>query len=280
MDDTRAFGVWRVEWTWTPDLAAELEYLGYGMLWIGGSKDSDLRVAEELLAATETVTVATGIVNVWTTDAEVVAQSFHRLDQRFPGRFVLGVGAGHRESAQGYNKPYTAVNEYLDRLDAGGVPAGRRVLAALGEKMLRLAATRASGAHPYLTTPAHTARAREIMGPGPFLAPEQKVVLSADPDAARSIGRPIVSEPYLNRVNYVNNLKTLGYTDQDVLDGGSDRLIDDLVLHGDAAAVSALLAKHHDAGADHVAVQLLSQSGPAPIDRYRELAQGLGLRVP
>lgn len=279
MDDKSAFGVWRVEWTWTPELAAELEALGYGILWIGGSKDSDLRVAEELLAATETVTIATGIVNVWTTDAEVVARSFHRLDDRFPGRFVLGVGAGHRESAQGYNKPYTAVNHYLDRLDADGVPADRRVLAALGDKMLRLAATRASGAHPYLTTPAHTARAREVMGPDAFLAPEQKVVLSADPDTARSIGRPIVSEPYLQRVNYVNNLKALGYSDQDVVDGGSDRLIDDLVVHGDAAAVSAQLAGHHKAGADHVAVQLLSPSGPAPIGEYRELARALGLQV-
>src|SRR3954470_14244404 len=127
MDDEKAFGVWRVEWTWTPDLAAELEDLGYGILWIGGSKDSDLRVAEELLAATKTVRIATGIVNVWTTDADVVARSFHRLDERFPGRFVLGFGAGHRESAEGYNKPYTAVNEYLDRLDANDVPAERRV---------------------------------------------------------------------------------------------------------------------------------------------------------
>jgi probable F420-dependent oxidoreductase len=278
MTNAKSLGVWRVEQGWTPDLAAGLEGAGYDILWIGGSRDSDLHVAEELLAATEAVTVATGIVNVWSTDPELVARSFHRLEERFPGRFLLGVGAGHRESFEDrYAKPYTAVSEYLDRLDALDVPADRRVLAALGDRMIQLAATRARGAHPYLTTPAHTAHARELMGPGAFLAPEHKVVLDADAETARSIGRPVVDEPYLHRSNYLNSFKRMGYSDDDLVVGGSDRLIDDLVIHGTAADVATRLAEHHARGADHVAVQLLPRPGRAPLDEYRELAQALEL---
>jgi len=218
------YGVWRVEGAWTPELAAGLEEAGYGILWIGGSTDSDLRVAEQLLAVTEAVSVATGILNVWSTDADVVARSFHRLEERFPGRFLLGVGSGHQESFQDrYAKPYTAVTQYLDRLDANQVPPDLRVLAALGDRMLLRAATRGWGAHRYLTTPAHTAHARELIGADAFLAPEHKVVLSADPETARSIGRPMVVEPYLHRRNYLNILKSLGYSDQDLSGGGSDR---------------------------------------------------------
>jgi probable F420-dependent oxidoreductase len=277
MEQNKTFGTWQVEKAWTPDLAAGLEEAGYRILWIGGSVDSDLRVAEELLAATETVTVATGILNVWGTDSGVVARSFHRLEERFPGRFLLGIGAGHPSSSDRYAKPYTAVNEYLDRLDANGVPADRRVLAALGDRMIGLAATRARGAHPYLTTPAHTAHARELLGAEPFLAPEQKVVLHADPQAARSIGRPLVAEPYLQRANYLNSFKRMGYSDEDLIDGGSDRLIDDIVLHGTAADVATRLAGHHSSGADHVALQVRARSGHDLIDEYRELAQSLDL---
>jgi probable F420-dependent oxidoreductase len=278
MTDAKTYGVWRVEGKWTPDLAVGLEGAGYSILWIGGSRDSDLQVAEDLLTATEAVTVATGIVNVWSTDPEVVARSFHRLEERFPGRFLLGVGAGHRESFQDrYAKPYTAVSDYLDLLDAHEVPGDRRVLAALGDRMIQLAATRARGAHPYLTTPAHTAHARELMGPDAFLAPEHKVVLDAHPETARSIGRPVVDEPYLHRSNYLNSFKRMGYSDDDLVDGGSDRLIDDLVLHGTAADVATRLAEHHGRGADHVAVQLLPRPGHAPLDEYRELASALEL---
>jgi probable F420-dependent oxidoreductase len=273
----KSFGVWQVEEAWSPELAAELEAAGYAILWIGGSSDSDLRVAEKLLAVTEAVTVATGIVNVWNTDAGVVARSFHRLEERFPGRFLLGVGSGHRESFQDrYSKPYTAVNDYLDRLDALHVPAERRVLAALGDRMLQLAGTRACGAHPYLTTPAHTAHARELLGASPFLAPEHKVVLSVDPETARRIGRPAVAEPYLHLANYLKSFAAMGYSDQDVADGGSDRLIDAMVLYGTAADVATRLAEHYARGADHVAVNLLPRPGRAPVDDYRELALALG----
>jgi probable F420-dependent oxidoreductase len=277
-DQLLRFGVWKVENTWSPTLAKQLESLGYGTLWIGGSKDSELLVAEELLRATSTVVVATGIINVWSTDPDVVGQAFHRLEERYPGRFLLGIGAGHRESNQAvYEKPYAAVTQYLDRLDAAAVPQERRVLAALGNDMVRLSGRRALGAHPYLTTPSHTKRARDLLGLIPLLAPEQKVVLGSDPQTTRSVARPAVDDPYLQRLNYRKNLVTLGYAEHEVLDGGSDRLIDDLVLQGAPIEVAELLGGHHSAGADHVAIQLLAGAGQPSIESYRDLAQALGI---
>lgn len=277
-DQLQRYGVWKVEKTWTPALAKELEALGYGALWIGGSKDSELLVAEELLEATSTIVVATGIINVWSTDPDAVGKAFHRLDQRFPGRFLLGVGAGHRESNETvYEKPYAAVKHYLDRLDAADVPRQRRVLAALGNDMVRLAGRRSVGAHPYLTTPSHTRRARELLGPGPVLAPEQKVVLGSDPQTTRSIARPAVDDPYLQRLNYRKNLLTLGYAESELLDGGSDRLIDELVLQGSPDQVAELLGGHSAAGANHVAIQLLAGTGQPSVESYRDLARALGL---
>ncbi|SEO56954.1 probable F420-dependent oxidoreductase, MSMEG_4141 family [Trujillonella endophytica] len=275
----RSWGIWRVERDWTPESAAELEALGFDTLWIGGSRDNALRTAELLLAATRYLTVATGILNVWSTDADAVARSFHRLDERFPGRFLLGVGSGHREAFQDtYTRPYTAVSRYLDRLDAHDVPPERRILAALGDRMVGLAAARSRGAHPYLVTPAHTAHARELLGPAVYLAPEQKVVLDRDPVTARSIGRPVVAEPYLRLANYRNSLRTLGYTDAQMDHGGSDSLIDDLVVHGEPDTVRARLEAHVEHGADHVAVQLLMHPGRDPLEEFRELAAVLDLR--
>lgn len=161
--------------------------------------------------------------------------------------------------------------EYLDVLDAAGVPAGRRVLAALGPKVLELSAARAAGAHPYLTTPQHTREARELLGPEPVIAPEQKVVLDTDPERARPVGRAAVENPYLHLRNYVNNLKRLGYTDEQIANGGSDELIDALAAHGDAPYIAGRLREHLDAGADHVAIQVLP-AGDDPIPALRELA--------
>jgi probable F420-dependent oxidoreductase len=149
------------------------------------------------------------------------------------------------------------------------------VLAALGPKMLKLSAERAAGAHPYLTIPEHTRKAREIVGPGVLLAPEQKVVLDTNPVRARSIGRPVVAKPYLGLVNYTTNLRSLGYNDADLADGGSDRLIDALVAHGDAGTVASGLTEHLDAGADHVAVQLLTAVGDDPVAGFTALAKAL-----
>lgn len=254
-------GAWGWKGRFSPDDARRLEQLGLGTIWIGGSP-ADLAEARLLLDATETITVATGIVNIWRTDAAVIADEFHTLESDFPGRFYLGIGAGHPEATAEYQKPYDAVCAYLDVLDDAGVPVNRRVLAALGPRMLRLAARRALGAHPYLTPPQHTEIARAEVGPGVLLAPEHKVVVDTDPDAARAVGRPPVDRPYLHLQNYVTNLKRLGWSDADIADGGSDELIDALVAHGDAATVRTAVDQHLAAGADHVTIQVLGSDSP------------------
>jgi len=275
-DHLGRFGIWRGERQVTPELAATIEDLGFGALWLG-SAGGDLAAAEEVLAATTTLIVATGIVNMWQYEAHQVAGSFRRVEERFPGRFLLGVGAGHPEMVQQYARPYDTLVRYVGALLGDGVPAGSLVLAALGPKVLRLAAERTAGAHPYLVTPGYTGQAREILGPGPLLAPEQKVVLRTDPVQARAIGRPRVEKPYLGLANYTANLRRLGWTDADLSGGGSDALVDALVAHGSAAEVVARLTEHLDAGADHVSIQLLTAPGADPDGGYRELAQALGL---
>jgi probable F420-dependent oxidoreductase len=276
-DDLGRYGVWRGGGMLTPDLAAVIERAGFGALWVGGSPDGDLAQVEELIAATTTLTVATGIVNIWKDDPRVVAESFARIESRHPGRFLLGVGAGHREATQEYARPFEALEQYVDTLLDSGVPAGSLVLAALGPRVLRLSAQRTAGAHPYLVTPEHTQLARGILGTGPLLAPEQKVVLETDPALARAIGRPRVQRPYLSLVNYTSNLRRLGWTDDDLRDGGSDRLIDALVARGTPDQVAARLTAHLDAGADHVCLQLLTDPDTDPRDGYFQLADALGL---
>jgi probable F420-dependent oxidoreductase len=276
-DHLGRFGVWRSGGQVTPELAASLERLGYGTLWLGGSPSGDLVQAERLLDATTTLTVATSIVNMWQDDAHEVAASFKRVDTGHPGRFLLGVGAGHREATQQYAKPYETLAGYVDVLLGEGVPGSSLVLAALGPRVLRLAAERTAGAHPYLVTPGYTRQAREILGAGPLLAPEQKVVVDADPERARAIGRPRVRNPYLGLINYTTNLRRLGWGEDDLSGDGSDALIDALVAHGTAGEVAARLTEHLDAGADHVCLQLLTAPGTDPLDAYQELAQALGL---
>jgi len=265
-------GIWQGAWQLNADLAREVENLGYGAIWIGGSPDGKLDIVDELLDATDHIVVATGIVNMWKDDAATVGASFHRIEERHPGRFLLGVGIGHPEATQAYQKPYDKIVEYLDQLDEAGVPVEGRALAALGPKVLKLSAERTAGAHPYLTTPEHTREARRILGDGVLLAPEHKVVLSDDPAEARRIGRPRVENPYLHLRNYVSNLKRLGWSDSDIDNGGSDALIDALVLHGDAAKIAAGVNAHLDAGADHVCIQVLNDD---PVPAYRAVAQVL-----
>jgi probable F420-dependent oxidoreductase len=276
-DHLGRFGIWRGAGQVTPELAASLEQLGFGTLWLGGSPDGELAQVDELLDATTTLSVATGIVNMWKDDARKVAASFRRIEQRQPGRFLLGIGAGHREATGHYARPYETLANYVEVLRGDGVPADSLVLAALGPKVLRLAGERAGGAHPYLVTPEHTRRARAILGTGPLLAPEHKAVLEADPQLARAIGRPRVQNPYLGLVNYTSNLRRLGWTDDDLKDGGSDALIDALVAHGSVGQVAARLTEHLDAGADHVAIQLITEPDADPLDGYRQLAQALAL---
>ena len=252
------YGVWLGAPQVTPGLAAELERLGYGALWVGGSPPGDLRLVEELLDATTTLTLATSIVNVWQDDAATVAASFARIQARHPGRFLLGIGIGHREATREYASPYDTLAAYTGELRERGVPEDSLVLAALGPRVLRLARDETAGANPYLVTPEHTARARQILGRSKLLAPEQKVVLETDPGRARAIGRPRVQRPYLGLSNYVANLRRLGWSEADLTGGGSDALIDALVYRGSPGEVADQLAGHLTAGADHVAVQLLT----------------------
>jgi probable F420-dependent oxidoreductase len=276
IDGLGTYGVFRHFSALTPAFAAELERLGYGAIWVGGSPDGDLRVIEDYLDATTTIMVATGIVNIWKDAPEPVAASFHRLEQRHPGRFLLGIGVGHPEATGArYAKPYEAMVAYLDALDEAHVPLDRRVLAALGPRVLKLAADRTAGAHPYLVTPEHTRRAREIVGPGVLLAPEQRVVIATDPEQARAIGRPTVEKPYLGLSNYTRNLRSLGFTDADLAGGGSDRLIDELVVYGDAATIAAGLTRHIEAGANHVAVNLVTGPDQEPLAGFAGIASAL-----
>ena len=262
-------GIWRHPSGLTPEVVAAVEALGYGAIWVGGSPGGDLGVVENLLDTTDHIAVATGIVNVWQDDAATIGADYHRIAARHPGRFLLGLGIGHPEATPEYQRPYAKLVSYLDELDDLKVPAGGRALAALGPRVLALAADRSAGAHPYLVTPEHTRRARQILGAGPLLAPEQKVVLETNPERARAIARPRVQNPYLGMTNYLSNLGQLGWTDADFADGGSDALIDALVVHGDASALGRGVTAHLDAGADHVAVQVL---GADPLPALRTLA--------
>jgi probable F420-dependent oxidoreductase len=272
-----SYGIWRGAGQSTPELAAGIERLGFGALWLGGSPSGDLVIVDRLLDATTTLVVATGIVNIWQSEPQQVAASFARIASQHPGRFLLGVGAGHREATAQYAQPYAMTERYVGTLLAAGVPKESLVLAALGPRMLRLSAERAAGAHPYLVPAGYTRLARQLLGAGPLLATEHKAVIEPDPQAARAIARPRVRTPYLGLVNYTSNLRRLGWTDADLADGGSDALIDALVAHGTGDEVAARLGEHLTAGADHVCVQLLGSPDADPADGYRLLASALGL---
>lgn len=271
---TRALGrigVWQNISRLAPDLAPALEDLGYGALWIGGSPPADLAAAQEALDRSQRMVVATGVVNVWNADPHELARSFHRITERHPARMLLGVGVGHPESTSTYTKPYDALVAYLDVLDEERVPWRDVALAALGPAVLRLAAGRTAGAHPYLTTPEHTRRARQIVGADVLLAPEQHVVLDTDPGRARALARENLAR-YLRLTNYRNNLARLGFTEQDMAGEGSDSLVDALVAHGDAATVAVRVREHLDAGADHVCIQVLTPPDADVLPALRELA--------
>ncbi|NKY50416.1 LLM class F420-dependent oxidoreductase [Nocardia vermiculata] len=250
-----SFGVWRYYTGFEPGEASELEGLGYSTLWLGGSPPADLPEVEALLGETSTLTVGTSIVNIWSAPAEQVAESFHRIDRQFPGRFILGFGAGHPEADSDFRKPYDALIDYADVLIAHGVPKQQLALAALGPRVLKLAADRTAGALPYLITAEHTRQAREILGPDALLVPEHKISFSTDPVQARATARPR-AEFYLSLRNYVSNLRRLGFAEEDVAPPGSDRLIDALVLHGTADRIADGLVEHLRVGADQIAIQV------------------------
>jgi len=273
------FGVFGHHDLWqrlSPEQLQEIESLGYGAIWAGGSPAADLSWVDPILDATTTLQLATGIVNIWTADAGPVSESFHRIDKAYPGRFLLGIGVGHPEAGHEYKKPYDALTEYLDALDQHGVPEDRRVVAALGPQVLKLSARRSAGAHPYLTTPEHTAQARELIGPEAFIAPEHKVVPTTDAEKARAVGRKAL-EIYLNLTNSLNSWKRLGFSDEEVAKPGSDRLVDAVVAYGTTDAIAARLKEHLAAGADHVPVQVLT-SPDKLVPALAELAGPLGLQ--
>jgi probable F420-dependent oxidoreductase len=259
----------------TPEEAQEIERLGYGTIWVGGSPPAELSFVEPLLESTSTLKVATGIVNIWTAAAKPVAESFHRINTAYPGRFLLGVGVGHPESQAQYRKPYDALVSYLDELDEYGVPANQRVLAALGPRVLKLSAERAAGAHPANATPQHAAQARAIIGPNALLAPVHNAVLTSDADKARAIARAALDR-YFSLTNYLSSWKRLGFTDADLTRPGSDKFVDAVVAHGTADDVARRLGEYLTAGADHVAVFVHGASGSV-LPTLSELAVPLGL---
>jgi probable F420-dependent oxidoreductase len=259
--------------------AAALEALGYGAIWIPGGIGGEIFAdAAALLDATDQIAVATGILNVWMHPAAEVADAHDAIRGDHPGRFLLGLGISHGPlvDAHGgkYERPLESMAGYLDDLDTASPPVAvdERVIAALGPRMLQLAKDRSAGTHPYLVTPQHTARARALLGAGPVVAPEQAAVLESDPAIARAIGRKHL-ELYLKLPNYTDNFLRIGYTDEDLDDGGSDRLVDGLVAWGDEEAISARVQAHWDAGADHVCLQLLRRQDEAvPSEQWRRLA--------
>ena len=268
-------GVWVSRGSLTPgqagQLAALAEDLGYGAFWIsGGAAPGTFEAVQEALLATSRIVVATGVINIWIDTPQTVTAGWHDAEAAAPGRLVVGLGVSHAPlvAARGlgeYARPLELMAGYLDALDSAPdpLPPGRRLLGALGPKMLRLAAQRSLGAHPYLVTPGHTSQARAQLGPA-LLAPEQTILVDADPARARATARQFLAR-YFGMPNYTRNwLRTGGLEPADIAGGGSDRLVDSLVAWGDGPAIAAAVTAHWAHGADHVCVQALG-----PLDRVR-----------
>ena len=277
-------------WTWidtmsaaeVADFAAKIEELGYSMLWVPEALGRDpFSILGYLAARTSKLKLATGIANIYARDPMTMRAIQHTLAEASGGRFVLGLGVSHAPMVTGmrgheYGKPVTTMRNYLESMQKAlyvGPKAGEEapiVIAALRQNMLRLAAEKTGGAHPYFVPPEHTARAREILGEGPILAPEQKVLLETDASRAREIARANM-KTYLALPNYQNNLRWLGFGDDDLADGGSDRLVDAIVAWGDEKAIAERVQAHYDAGADHVCIQPFRADGaPGPDLRILE----------
>jgi probable F420-dependent oxidoreductase len=263
------------------EAAAELEELGYGTLWFpGGGHEDIVEHVQALLSGTRKAVVATGIISVWTHPAPAVAEAHHAFTQAHPGRFLLGIGISHQHAVEGagisYDKPLQKLRSYLDELDAAPhpVPIDERILASLGPLSLKLSRDRSLGTHPYFMPVEHTRISRSAVGPDKVVAPEQMVVLETDAGQARSIARAAMDR-YLHAPNYVNNLLRLGYTDADVGNGGSDRLVDDLIAWGSPDKISQRIREQHAAGADHVCIQVLTENPAdlkAAMTGWRQLA--------
>jgi probable F420-dependent oxidoreductase len=283
-------GVWAPQLQWQPaagerEAVREFESLGFGAIWVGEATGKEILTHSALLlAATSTAIIATGIASIWARDPMAMANGARTLNEAHPERFLLGLGVSHpfltEPRERTYGRPLAAMRDYLDAMDRApfaGPPAQMPpiVLAALGPKMLDLARDRTAGAHTYFVPVEHTEIARGILGPGPLLAPEQAAVFNADGDEARRIARRYTAT-YLALPNYVNNLRRLGWEDDDLAGEGTDRLVDTLVAWGDVDAVLARVRDHLDAGADHVAVRILGEDPKAlPRSELKELSAAL-----
>lgn len=265
------------------ELAERAEALGVTALWVGGG-NADARALQQrkaMLGATDHLVVATGIASIWAWDADVLAAQAAEIDRAYPERFVLGLGVAHAPSVQAmgleYSHPVATMRAFLDDLDgaANGSAPATRVLAALGPLMLVLARDRSAGAHPYLVTPEHSSTARRILGPSPVLAPEQAVVVNRDPAEARRVARDYLAT-YLTLSNYLSNFRRLGFEENELAGGGSDRLVDALVAWGDAGTVAKRVQAHLDAGADHVNIQPLSDGRSIDLDGLGQVVEALG----
>ena len=288
------YGIWTValdlqQAPQSRDAAAEIESLGWGAIWIPEAVNREVMSNSMLLlGATERIVVATGIANLHARTAMAMSGGHKTITSAYPERFLLGIGVSHQVAVEGfykqtYDKPLSTMRAYLEGMDTGLFFAAPppvepvRVLAALGPKMLELAREKASGAHPYFVPVEHTPVAREILGAGKILAPEQAVVLDANPETARATARAHM-QTYLGLPNYTNNLRRLGWGDDDLGNGGSDKLVDAIVAWGTTDEVVARINAHHDAGADHVAIQVLTPDPRAlPMPQWRELASALDL---
>jgi probable F420-dependent oxidoreductase len=292
--DIGRIGVWSFQLEQQPATracaaAAEIERLGYGALWIPEALGREIFThAALLLGGTRTLPIASGIANIWARDPMAMAAAARTLAEAHPDRFLLGLGVSHAPMVEGvrghrYARPLATMRTYLDAMDRApflaAAPSSEptRVIGALAPGMLALAGELTAGAHPYFVPPDHTRGARAILGPGKLLAPEQAVVLDTDPARARAVARAHMAI-YLGLPNYVNNLRRLGFGDDDLGGGGSDRLVDAIVAWGDVDAIVARVRGHHDAGADHVCVQVLTEDPRAlPLAEWRTLAAAFGL---
>lgn len=259
-------GIWSLELRFgdrgqAADAAAELDDLGYSALWIPGGVGGDVMGdIDRLLHATSRATIATGILNIWKHDPAEIAGWWLALSDDQRQRVLLGLGVSHSHVVgEAYRKPLSVMRDYLDQLDGAGLPQEARCLAALGPKMLELARDRAAGVHPYLITPAHTALAREALGPGRLVAPEQGVILENDSVRARELARAALAS-YQSYPNYQNSWRRLGFTDDEIA-SADDRLIDALFAWGDEDKIAARIYEHFAAGADHVCIQAITGAG-------------------
>lgn len=277
-------------WTWLDGMraadaaafAGRLEAWGYAALWIPEAVGREpFAMLGYLAAHTRELVLCTGIANIYARDPVTMHHAHLTLSELSGGRCIVGLGVSHGHLVAGVrghaysSRPVTTMREYLEAMDKAlfqGLPPERTgpvVLAALRRNMLRLAGERAQGAHPYFVPPEHTARAREILGPDALLCPEQKVLLETDPTRARAVARAAM-KIYAGLPNYQNNLKWLGYTDEDFAGGCSDRLVDAIVAWGDERAIRERIQAHYDAGADHVCIQPLRADGAGPDEALLE----------